>query len=69
MLLVLLSIPLALVVQKEDGAIHWMNRYLVDVVQLVSPILIHWIVIYQAVVVQTLDRAIHRINSYPVGKC
>ena len=67
MLLVLLSILLAPVVQKEDGDIHWINRYPV-VGQLVSQILIRWIEIYQALAVQTLDRAIHQINHYPVGK-
>ena len=35
--------------------------------QLVSVILIHWIVIYLAPVVQTLDSAIHRIKIYPVN--
>ena len=42
-------------------SIHW-------IVQLVSLILIHWIVIYQAPVVQRLDSAIHRINHYPADK-
>ena len=36
------------------------------ITQLVSLILIHWIVIYLASVVQRLDTAIHRINLYPV---
>ena len=46
------------VVQTSDSAIHRINLYLLDTVaQLVSLILIHWIVIYP------VDSAIQRLNN------
>ena len=51
-------LDLAPVVQKVDNAIHWINLYPVEwIAQLVSLILICWIVIY------LVDSAIQRFNN------
>ena len=46
------------VVQKVDNAIHRINLYPLDIVQLVFLIIIYWIVMYP------VDSAIHLLNNW-----